>query len=134
MYLDDILMIPSHTAGMTLLKVDWHTPDWSASSFWKALVARNPRVVSTCVGTDNLWLLAVFHSRAGRSSAHNSSNTGLGNLMTHEPVAVICQQIFPFSKHPLTSDITISTVILLLMHLNVGMENDVCHIFVCTQH
>ena len=30
--------------------------------------------------TDNPWLLAVFHSRAERSSAHSSSNTGLSNL------------------------------------------------------
>ena len=70
---------PSHTAGMARLRVDWHTPDQSASSLWKAPVARNPRVVSTCVGTDNPWLLAVFRSRAG-SSVHSSSNTGLGNL------------------------------------------------------
>ncbi|XP_056449555.1 NACHT, LRR and PYD domains-containing protein 6-like isoform X2 [Gadus chalcogrammus] len=71
-------MIPSHTAGMARLRVDWHTPDRSASSRWKAPVARNPSVVGTCVGTDNPWLLAVWRSRAGRSSAHSSSNTGLG--------------------------------------------------------
>ncbi|XP_056434747.1 uncharacterized protein LOC130372647 isoform X2 [Gadus chalcogrammus] len=74
------MMIPSHTAGMARLRVDWHTPDRSASSRWKAPVARNPSVVSTCVGTDNPWLLAVWRSRAGRSSAHSSSNTGLGKL------------------------------------------------------
>lgn len=31
MYLDDIQMIHSHTAGMTLLRVDWHTPDQLAN-------------------------------------------------------------------------------------------------------
>ena len=71
---------PPHTAGMAQLSVDWHTPDRLASSLWKAPVARNPRVVSTCVGTDNPLLLAVFRSRAGHSSVHSSSNTGLGNL------------------------------------------------------
>ena len=70
-------MIPSHTAGMAHLRVDWHTP---ASSLWKAPVIRNPRVVSTCVGMYNPGLLAVFCSKTGRSSAHSSSNTDLGNL------------------------------------------------------
>ena len=64
MYLDDIRMIPSHTAGMARLRVDWHNPDRSARSRWNAPVARNPSVVSTCVGTDNPWLLAVVRSSA----------------------------------------------------------------------
>ena len=61
MFLDDIRMIPSHTAGTARLRVAWHTPDRSARN---APVARNPSVVSTCVGTDHPWLLAVLRSRA----------------------------------------------------------------------
>lgn len=78
-------MIPSHTVGMAWLRVDWHT-DQAGSSRWNALMARNPSMVSTCVSTDNLWLLAMLCSRAGRSSARNSSKPSLGRqnrFMSH---------------------------------------------------
>ncbi|XP_042368727.1 uncharacterized protein LOC121962526 [Plectropomus leopardus] len=73
-------IIPSHTAGMARLRVDWHSPDRSASSLWNAPVARNPSVVSTCMGTGSAWLLAVLRSKAGRSSAHSSTRIALGSL------------------------------------------------------
>lgn len=79
-YLADMRIIPSHTAGMVRLRVDWHSPDRSASSLWNAPVARNPSVVSTCMGTGSAWLLAVSRSKAGRSSAHSSRRIALGNL------------------------------------------------------
>ena len=93
MYLDDIRMIPSHTAGMARLRVDWHTP-----SRWNAPVARNHSVVSTCVGTDNPWLLAVLHSRAGRSSAQINNifklESYISKLATpHCQDFVLCRQL-----------------------------------------
>ena len=106
MYLDDILMIPSHTAGMARFRVDQHTPDRSVSSLWKAPVSRNPRAVSSCVGTDKPWLLAVFHSRAGRSSVHSSSNTGLGNLKR------LMSQLLSFANRSCHSLNTLSHLIL----------------------
>lgn len=44
----DIQISPSHTAGMTRLRVNWHSPDWSTSSLWNAPVAWNYSGVSTC--------------------------------------------------------------------------------------
>ena len=49
-YLGDIRMRPFHTAGMARLRDGCEIPDRSASSRWKASVARKPSVVSTCKG------------------------------------------------------------------------------------
>lgn len=73
MYRDVIRMIVSHTAGMAQLRVDWDTPDGLASSHWNAPAASKPSVVSTCVGTDNPRLLAMFWS------AHNPSRFAVGS-------------------------------------------------------
>jgi len=79
-YLAEMQIIPSHTAGMARLMVDWHSPDRSASSLWNAPVARNPNVVITCMGTGSAWLRAVLRSNAGRSSEQSSRMIALGNL------------------------------------------------------
>lgn len=42
-YLADMRIIPSHTAGMARLRVDWHSPDRSASSLWNAPGAKEPQ-------------------------------------------------------------------------------------------
>ncbi|XP_061584246.1 odorant receptor 131-2-like [Cololabis saira] len=67
-------------SGMARLRVDWHSPDRSASFLWNVPVARNPSVVSTCAGTGNAWLLAMSRSKTGRSSAHCSKRVALWNL------------------------------------------------------
>ena len=41
-YLADMRIIPSHTAGMARLRVDWHSPDRSASSLWNPLLLGTP--------------------------------------------------------------------------------------------
>jgi len=38
----EMRIILSHSAGMARLRVDWHSPNRLASSFWNAPVARNP--------------------------------------------------------------------------------------------
>jgi len=49
----EMQIIPSHSAGMARLRVDWHSPNWLAS---------------------------VLRSNAGHSSAHSSRRIALGNL------------------------------------------------------
>lgn len=62
-------------------------------------------MVSTCVGTNNLWLLAVLHCKAGRSSPQKSSNTGLGNQnqFISQLSIVIYKQTLVFPKYTLPS-------------------------------
>lgn len=79
-YLVDMRMIQSHTAGIARLKDDWLIPERSASSLWKEPVARKQSVVSTCKGTGIAWLLAVSLSKFGPNSAQNSKRIALGNL------------------------------------------------------
>lgn len=71
--MDAIQLIPFHTAGMANRRVDWQTSDRSAGSAEMQLLPGPPE------GLAPVWvLLAVLHSRAGHSSAHKSSNNGLG--------------------------------------------------------
>ena len=43
-FMERMQIIPSHSAGMAQLRVDWHSPNRLASSLWNAPVARNPSV------------------------------------------------------------------------------------------
>ena len=75
-------IIPSHTAGMARLRVDWHSPDRSASSLWNAPVARNPGAVGTCTGAGSAQLPTVVLPEQPQlcPQFHSSYRIALGNL------------------------------------------------------
>lgn len=62
LYLADIWIVLSHTAGMTKLSVDWLNPNQSASSHLNGPISRKPSVVSSCMHISRTWLLTVLHS------------------------------------------------------------------------
>lgn len=58
-YVAEIWIIVSHTAGTVWLNEDWLSPDWSASSnWWNEPMSGKPSVVSICNSTGRAWFLA----------------------------------------------------------------------------
>lgn len=75
--MDDSVPHSSHGSAQGELGKPQSQVGLMGSSRWKVTAARNPNMVSTCLGTGNACLLLVLCSNMGCRSTHSSMRTAL---------------------------------------------------------